>query len=144
MFRPGRRLFSIAAICLVLTAAAHTMGHFQPPPTDAATTNLLTTIENYKISLGLGMNPSYRNITDSLSLFMSIALLFWGVQNLLLAKLDHEGRILRSLTLLNIVWVGAVAILFWRFQILPAVISMIVTEAFLVLSWLLPAPRKTA
>lgn len=36
MLRPGRRLFSVAAILLIVVAGLHTIGHFSPPPDDAA------------------------------------------------------------------------------------------------------------
>ncbi len=37
IFRPGCRLFAVGSILMLLTAAAHTAGHFSPiPENDAA------------------------------------------------------------------------------------------------------------
>ncbi len=36
MLRPGRRLFSVAAILLIVVAGLHTIGHSSPPPDDPA------------------------------------------------------------------------------------------------------------
>jgi hypothetical protein len=143
MFRPGRRLFSIASICLILTAVAHTLGHFQPLPQDAATTNLVTTMQSYKIDLGIGMQPSALDIQNSLSLLMSVALVLLGLQNLAVARLDgKEGRIVRVFTFLNLAGIGVLVAVFWFYRIPPPLLTLAVVELLFLLAVLMPARRS--
>jgi len=51
MFRRGRRLFSIASILLILTAVAHTLGHFQPEPRTPEFANLKSAMQAYQIDM---------------------------------------------------------------------------------------------
>ena len=138
MFRPGRRLFTITSICLMLVALAHTLGHFQPRPQDAATANLTATMMSYKNDLGFGMSPSALDITKSLSLFMGVTLFFLGLQNLIIAKQDETGRLVRSIAFLNVICVGALIAIFWVYRIPPPLIMLAVVEILFVLSLLLP------
>jgi hypothetical protein len=62
MFRRGRRLFSTASILLILTAVAHTIGNFQPPPQTPEYANLESTMRAFQIDLGMGMRPSILSI----------------------------------------------------------------------------------
>ncbi len=143
MFRRGRRLFSVASICLILVAIAHTLGHFQPQPQDAAAINLTATMQSYKLNLGLGMSPSMLDITRSLSLLMSVTLIFLGLQNLLVAKLDESGKLIRPLTILNIIEVGALVAIFWFYRIPPPLFTLAIVEILFILAILIPGQRSS-
>ncbi len=54
MFRPGRRLFPVGSIVLLLTAVTHTIGTLQPYPADPATRELLAAMQAYLVDMGSG------------------------------------------------------------------------------------------
>ena len=143
MFRRGRRLFSIASILLILTAVAHTLGHFQPEPRTPEFTNLKSTMQAYQIDLGMEMKPSILGIFESLSLTMSITVLLLGLQNLLVAMVDESGKMIRRFALLNIFGVGALAAIYWTYRIPPPLISFVIVEIVFLLAILIP-DRKQA
>ena len=62
IWQPGRRLFTTAAILMILTAAAHTMGAVSPMPDGAAERRLLAEMRGYVLPMGMGMNPSMFDI----------------------------------------------------------------------------------
>ncbi|MCI0388383.1 MAG: hypothetical protein MOB07_06410 [Acidobacteria bacterium] len=142
MFRRGRRLFSIASILLILTAAAHTLGQFQPPPQTPEFANLKSTMEAYTFDLGMGMKPSVNAIFDSLSFTMSITLFLLGLQNLLVAMVDESGKMIRRFALVNIIGVGALIALYWYYQIPPPLISFVIVEIAFLLAILIPDRKR--
>ncbi len=143
MFRHGRRLFSIASMLLILTAAAHTLGHFQPQPQTPEYINLKSTMEAYQFDLGMGMKPSVRDVLESLSLTMSVTLLLLGLQNLLIAMADESGKMVRRFAFVNIIGVGALATLYWVYRLPPPLISFVIVEVVFLLAVLVP-DRKQA
>jgi hypothetical protein len=142
MFRRGRRLFSIASILLILTAVAHTIGNFQPDPQTAEFANLKSTMRAYEIDLGMGMKPSIYDIFKSLSLTMSVTVLFLGAQNLLVAMVDESGKMIRRFALMNIICVGGLVALYWYYRIPPPLISFLIVETVFLLSVLIPDRKK--
>jgi len=142
MFRRGRRLFSIASILLILTAVAHTLGHFQPDPQTPEFANLKSTMQSYQIDLGMGMKPSIHGIFESLSLTMTITLLLLGLQNLLVAAVDESGKMIRRFALVNIVGVGALIALYWSYRIPPPLISFAIVEIVFLLAVLTPDRKQ--
>lgn len=143
MFRPGRRLFSTASILLILTAVAHTIGNFQPPPQTPEYANLESTMRAYQIDLGLGMKPSILSIFESLSLTMSVTLILLGAQNLLVARADESGKMIRRFAWVNIIGIGILIALYWHYRIPPPLISFILVEIVFLLAVLIP-DRKPA
>ena len=142
MFRRGRRLFSIASILLILTAVAHTLGHFQPEPRTPEYTNLKSTMQAYQIDM-MGMKPSAYGMLESLSLTLTVMLLMLGLQNLLVAMVDESGKMIRRFGLLNIIGVGALIALSWYYSIPPPLISFVIVEIVFLLAILIP-DRKQA
>ena len=142
MFRRGRRLFSIASILLILTAVAHTLGHFQPEPRTPEFANLKSTMQAYQIDM-MGMKPSAYGVLESLSLTLTIMLLMLGLQNLLVAIVDESGKMIRRFTLVNIIGVGALVALYWFYRIPPPLISFVIVEIVFLLAILIP-DRKQA
>ena len=142
MFRRGRRLFSIASILLILTAVAHTLGHFQPEPRTPEFANLKSAMQAYQIDM-MGMKPSAYGVLESLSLTMTIMLLMLGLQNLLVAMVDESGKMIRRFTIVNIIGVGALVALSWFYRIPPALISFVIVEIMFLLAILIP-DRKQA
>lgn len=144
IFKPGNRLFATAAILMIVVAMLHTIGHFAPAPVDdTALHAVMAAMRSYQFDLGLGMRPNFMDVFQSLSLTMSISLLFLGLQNLItLAFAGENSKLVQRLTLLNLIGVGALAILNAIYRLPPPLISFVVVEVILLLSLLLN--RNTA
>lgn len=128
MFRAGRRLFTMGSIVLLLTAIAHTIGTLQPYPADPATRDLLGAMQGYVVEMGFGMTPTMWDVTRALSLTMSVTCFWLAVLNLLIARLDAEGRVLRAANVLSAGGVGILVALYWHHQLPPPLIFTAVAE----------------
>ena len=138
MWQRGRRLFSTAGILMILTAAAHTAGHFSPPNSPAEE-QLLAAMRNFQIPMGLGMNPSMMDILGSLSLTVAITFFALGLINLLLAgSAETTERLLRRVTWVNVVWVGGFLSVCYVHHVLPPLTFAVVIEMVLLASLFLP------
>src|SRR6185369_7371921 len=84
MWRPGRRLFSTAALLMILTAAAHTAGNLASGPEDPAERQVFAAMDGLRFPLGMGMNPSLRDVYWELVFTMSITFAAIGVINLVI------------------------------------------------------------
>jgi hypothetical protein len=141
MWRPGRRLFSAAAVLMILTAVAHTAGNLTSRPETAAEQSVFAAMNGYHVPLGLGMNPSIYDIYWILVMTMSITFVALGWINLLLAASpDISGRVLRRVSWANAVWVGAFLILAWVYRAPPALIPAAIIEVVVIGSLLGRAP----
>jgi hypothetical protein len=139
MFRPGRRLFSIAAILLIVVAGLHTLGHFSPPPEDPALREVESAMRGYRLALPLGMNPSVHDVLGSLSLTMTITLLLVGALDLLVAR--SEAPSLRPFIFANVVGVGALVVLYGYYRISPPLVTLALVWVLFVLAWVLSERR---
>ena len=142
MWQPGRRLFSTAAILMILAAAAHTAGNLPSTPNGPAEQHLIDTMNGYRIPMGFGMNPSTSDINSLLVFTMSVTFTALGLINLLLASTpETSARLLRRVAWANALWVGAFLILTSIYQIPPPLICAIAIELAVVAS-LLPLQRR--
>jgi hypothetical protein len=138
MFRAGRRFFSAASLLLIVVAGLHTLGHFAPQ-TDPALERLMAEMDAFRLPLGMGMTPSIRDIFRSLSLTMSVTLVALGLQNLVVAaSRDATARLIRGLTVVDLVAVGALVALYAFYRVPPPLVTLAVVEALFVLSLVLP------
>jgi len=140
LWNPGRRLFTVGSVLMILTAAAHTAGHFSPsagPEEDA----VFATMQGHRVPLGLGMTPSILDIFKSLSLTLPITFVAIAALNLaVLAGADSSVTLLRRLTWVNLVWVGVFGATMLAFHVLPPLICAVVIEVVLLAS---VATRRT-
>src|SRR5262245_33182978 len=141
MFRRGRRLFSIASILLILTAAVHTLAQFGPEPQTPEFANLKSTMQAYQIDM-MGMKPSAYGMLQSLSLTMTVMLLMLGLQNLLVAVVDESGKMIRRFALVNIIGVAALVALYWYYRIPPPLVSFAIVEIAFLLAVLIPDRKR--
>ncbi len=131
---------------MLLTALVHTAGNLASKPDTAEELRLFSEMSDFRLPLGMGMNPSMQDILRDLAFIMSITFAALGLINLLLAaSLETSAGLLRRISWINLLWVGAFMILNWAYRIPPALISAIVIEAAVVGSLLAdrPAPSKT-
>lgn len=140
IWQKGRRLFTVAAILMLLTALAHTLGQFGPPG-DAAETKVVTAMQSYHIDLGPSMRPSFFDVFRTLAFTMSIMLTALGLMNLMIvSSRDTTAVLLKRVTYLNVVWVAAFTALGLGYQVLPPLICGLLILAVLVAS--LAAQKK--
>jgi hypothetical protein len=140
LFSRGRRMFSLAAALMILTALAHTLGNLAGGPPDAADAMLEAAMRVRRVALGMGMNPSAWDIQRTLVFTMSITLAALGLMNLVLAASEEtHQRLMRRVAWLNFVWVGAFTFLALAYRVPPPLISGLLIEAA-VLGSLLETP----
>ena len=143
MWQPGRRLFSTAAVLMILTAAAHTAGNLTSGPPDPAEQKLVEAMRNHKVPLGMGMNPSVHDIYMDLVFTMSITFAALGLINLVLASGPAaDRRLLRRVSWTNALWLAAFLILNAVYRIPPSLISAGIIE-LVVIAYLLASKRAT-
>jgi hypothetical protein len=142
VLRPGRRLFSIASLALLLAGLLHLSGLVAGPPPEPAIREALAGMERARFDM-LGTQPSLLDVFHSLSVTMTITLLWLGAQNLLIAALDAGGALLRPTAWLSALGLGALVALYAYLRIPPPLTALAVAEA-LWLAVLLRLPRKPA
>jgi hypothetical protein len=134
MFRSGRRLFTFASIALIAVGILHTIGTCAPGPVDPALERLAAEMRAYRLPLGLGMQPSIFDIQQSLSVTMSVTLLWLALQNLVAAGADSTGDVVRRLNILSVMGVGALVAVFAFYRIPPPLVTLAVVEVLFVLA----------
>ena len=139
IWQTGRRLFSTAAVLMILNALVHTAANLASAPDDPALQKAFEGMSNYRAALGLGMNPSLQDVYWTFVFIMSITFAALGVINLVLAaNPDTPPRLLRSVSWVNALWVGAYLILSWSYRIPPGLISGVIIELAVVAALLAP------
>jgi len=136
MWTKGRRVFTVASVFLLLVAAAHTSGMFSTP-TDPALRTVEAAMRGYRMDLGLGMTPSLWDVSQALGFTMSILLVALGVQNFVTVQLaGHVRGLVRRLSLVNVVFMGALAALYWAYRIPPPLVSFGLVLLLFVGAWI--------
>src|SRR4051794_38871596 len=135
IWKPGRRLFSTAALLMLLTAALHTIGNLSARPDAGAEEKLFADMAALHFPLGMGMSPSLRDVYMDLVFTMSITFAALGLLNLMVAgSTDVGADILRRMSWANAIWVGVFVILNVKYQIPPPLISGVVIELVVIAS----------
>ena len=134
MNRPGRRTFVVASVFLMLVGVLHSLGHFMPQPADPALAAIEASLRAYHYPLGLGFSPSLMDIQDSLSLTMSIALLWLGLMGTLVGLSDASPQVLRRMTFMNLAGCAGLMALFAYYRIPPPFVSVALVEVMFALS----------
>ena len=103
VFKRGNRLLASGSILIILVAMLHTLGHFAPVPADdTALHAVMAAMRGYQFDIGMGMKPNMMDIFESLSLTMTITVLFLGIQNLVtLAAAGESFKLVRRITFLS-------------------------------------------
>jgi hypothetical protein len=138
--RRANRWFIIASVLMLLTAAAHSVGHVLPLPPDPATQALVAAMKGYVLDMGMEMKPSQWDVLQSLSLTMTVSLLWLGVLGLVVAFSDMGRRTVQRVIVVYIVANGVLVGLNYYYQIPPPLISLGIVEAVLLISFV-RAPR---
>ncbi|MCI0432744.1 MAG: hypothetical protein L0271_03725 [Gemmatimonadetes bacterium] len=124
----GYRLFAAASVGLGVVAGLHMLGHFAAQR-DAGSSAIANAMRAHGIDMGLGLRPSMWDVHTSLSITMSIGLLALALTNLtIIALAGGVPGLIRRLTLLDLVMVGALVALFATFGLLPPLLTLAAVE----------------
>jgi hypothetical protein len=132
MFQSGRRLFSLACLGIILTGIAHGLAHFSPAPSDPAWSAVEASMRSYSFTMA-GASFTPLDVLRSLSLTMSITLLWLGIAGLIVSGSDASLRVIRRLLILGIVGVGALASLYAYYRIVPPLVWFVGVEVLLLM-----------
>ena len=140
IWRPGRRIFSTAAILMLLLAVAHTAGNLAPGPVEPAQEKLFQDMNAVRVPVGMGMNPSVKDLYFTLVWTTAITFAGLGLISLTLAAISETPeRVLRRVSWINALWVGGVLIVCWIYRVAPPLISVVIIEVAVIGSLLRPA-----
>jgi hypothetical protein len=139
IFKRGNRLFAFGSIGLIVASILHTIGHFAPTGNDPALITVDGAMRAYRFDMGLGMHPSIMDVLDSMSLTMTITVLFLGLYNLMtLALAGNNAKLVRRLIALNVLGTGAIVALYAFYRIPPPLICFAVAEILFLLALIPP------
>jgi hypothetical protein len=142
IWKPGRRLFTTAALLMLLTAFAHTAGNMSHQALTAEEAQVFSAMAALRLAMGSGMNPSLLDLYWDLIWTMSVTFAALGVINLVAAaSADVPDRVLRRIAIVNFLWVGVFLVLGWNYKIPPPLISAAIIEVFVAAS-LLPSKAR--
>jgi hypothetical protein len=123
IWKPGRRLFTTAAVVMLLMAVGHTAGFLNETPSNPVEEKLFFDMGAVLNPLGLGMSPSVKDIYFGLAFALGITFAALGAMNLVLAAIpETPNRVLRAAGWVNALWVGAFLILNWVYRVPPPLI----------------------
>ena len=123
IWKPGRRFFSSAAILVLLMAVGHTFGVLTGSPSNPVEEKLFADMGAALTPLGLGMSPSVKDIYFAFAFTVSVTFAALGLLYLVLAAIpETPDRVLRAVSWVNALWVGAFLIMNWVYRVPPSLI----------------------
>jgi len=143
MFRSGRRIFSISAILMLITAALHTYGFFGPRPHTLAESEIYAVMAGFHLDLG-SMHPSMLDVQLSLALTMTILYVAIGIICLLLASSSEiSDTMIQRIGWVNFLWVTVSVVTYYHYQIPPPLMLSIIIDVFILAGLLLPSGKSS-
>ncbi|HEV2688747.1 MAG TPA: hypothetical protein VGV35_09340 [Bryobacteraceae bacterium] len=134
IWKPGRRLFSTAAILMLLMAAAHSAGNIQGP-LEPPEQKLFSDMDSFRSPLGLGMTPSVKDFFFAMGWTVSLTFAALGSINLSLAAISETpDRVFRRVSWMNALWLGALLFVACVYRVPPPLISAVIIEVVVIAS----------
>jgi hypothetical protein len=144
IWKPGRRLFSTAAVLMILTATAHTAGFLSRGPGSPEEESVISAMRGLHFPSGMGMSPSLNDVYWDLVFTMSVTFAALGLINLVVAaSAEIPDRVLLRVSWVNALWIGAFLAMSWAYRIPPPLISAVLIEAVVVASIVVPGRRAS-
>lgn len=138
-----RRTFITANILLLIVAALHTMGSLRTPQ-DAADIALVNILQSRHVPVGLGWTPSMFDIVRTLALTMTINLVGIALVNFgLLSFTRSRPGLLRRLSLIDTVVIGAIVVLSFVYRIAPPFLTLAIVDVVFLITWLRAKPSPS-
>jgi len=122
-------------VLLALTGVAHTAGQFTPdePELGAA----LAAMRAAHLPIGMGMAPSLFDIFRDLAFTMTVTFFALAALNVVIVRhRDTTPALLRSVTVLNLVWLAGFIGVCWFYAVPPPLISGVVIWPFFLVALL--------
>jgi len=131
MFRKGVKLFTLSNALVVFIAIFHTISIYATPVNKAGI-GVMKSMESYQVDMGLNMHPSLFDIYRSFGVVISLFLIFIVMLNLSFARVK-EYRILREVALINCLFFGGLAVIYFYYRLpIPLIGFIIVSILFLI------------
>jgi hypothetical protein len=130
--------FVSACVLMLLTAAAHSAGHFAEPPADPAMQALIAALQGYRLpmpDLGLGLAPTQWDALQSLSLMMTVSLCWLAAVGVVVAFSDMGRRTVQRVTAVYALANGVLIGLFAYYQLAPPLLSLGLVELVLIVAF---------
>ena len=142
MWRPGRRMFSLACVLILITAALHTIGSLAPRSARTEDSNVEGMMRQTHLPMGLGMEPSVYDIFRDLTFTMSVTLTALGVIGLILTgSRSVASDVIRKIAWFYALWNAAFTALCFDYRIPPPLICGVLIEVVLIIA-LLPLTKS--
>lgn len=119
-------LFHVGNVVLFLTGVAHTIGHFsgKPEPVNDQQRQFLELLPKTMFEMPSGEQRSYDDIHHAFSLYFSVFPIFVA---LILWSVSKDGNGFRRALIIAAVMMLALAIITYKFAILPPLVMMAIT-----------------
>lgn len=133
MWRPGRRMFTVACILLLLATAAHNTGFLMLKATGPEDARVLDAMKGFHNQMGMGMSPSFFDILLALAFTMSVLMAALAILGLFLAgSREVPNSLLRKVAWLYVLWMAGFTAVGFYYRVPPPIISGIVIEVALI------------
>jgi hypothetical protein len=125
MFKNARLWSRASFMFLILTTLFHSISLFRKhEPQNETEKQLVDLMENYKMDMGSGFNPSMSDLFISLSACMSLLCLFGGLLSYYLIKTRPDTSFLHGILTIMIVIFGICFGVMLAFTFLPPILCM--------------------
>ena len=140
MWRPGRRMFTVACFLILLMAAAHNTGFLMAKSSGPEDDKVLNAMKDFHNEMGMGMSPSTYDLFMALAFSMTVLMVGLGATGLVLAaSRSVSSDVIRTLTWIYLGWDAAFTIIGYYYRVPPPVISGVLVGLALITALLLPA-----
>ena len=140
MWRPGRRMFTVACFLILLMAAAHNTGFLMAWSSGPEDDKVLNAMKDFHNEMGMGMSPSTYDLFMALAFSMTVLMVGLGVTGLVLAaSRSVSSEVIRTLTWIYLGWDAVFTIIGYYYRVPPPVISGVLVGLALITALLLPA-----
>jgi hypothetical protein len=131
----GQGWFLAGTILTLLAGLAHTAGQFTPDEPELASG--LAAMRAAHLPMGMGMNPSLFDIFRDLAFTMSVTFFALAALNLVILRhRDTTPALLRTVTLVNLVWLAAFIGVCWFYAVPPPLVSGVLIWPFYLIALL--------
>jgi hypothetical protein len=132
---PGRGWFLTGTVLVALAGTAHTLGQFTPDEPELASG--LAAMRAAHLPMGMGMNPSLFDIFRDLAFTMSVTFFALAALNLVIVQhRDTTAALLRTVTIVNLLWLAAFIGVCWFYAVPPPLISGVLIWPFFLMALL--------
>ncbi len=126
-----------AAIFQLITAVVHATGFFiQPEQQNETEQQLLQLMETYKADMGAGFTPTFANLFLSMSVCFTLLCLLVGWLNIYLLRKKADVKILKGVTMINLIVFGICFIVMAIFTFLPPILFTGLIFATLIITYI--------